>query len=430
MSSSNGAVAPVSVAPVAEVSASTHRRNFWIAGCEAALFMAGSDMMGPMTLIPFLFAQTGIDRSWIGLFTVASLVGAFGMPIGEAWAAGRQWKLPFCLRVGVVQRVGFLAVPFGVMFLSDRPGLLLTVLALAYTQAYFVGGIGAPVYQFVITHGTWESWWGRMMGLRSVLAALAGTGATVFVWWANRAFAAPRSYEIIGLAGVAMLCLSLYLVSRFREVPIDARFIRGPERITKTLWEHARIVREDSRVPWLVLGQVCRSCGFVLGAYMTAVLVERCHLTNRDMWIPVLLSTLPAIASHVVSGSIIDRLGAKPALVLSSVLTVFNSVLIMNCQSLGAFAVLFVSGNFAGSLMGNAWPTLVLKLAPPERRPAYFSALSLTTAPGNLAVLFAGIALVRYTGYDYVFYLSLVGGILSFWFFWAKLPNIRRAPEA
>jgi hypothetical protein len=419
----------VVVSASSEIPFAVHRRNFWIAGSEAALYMAGSDMMGPMTLIPFLFAKTNIDPAWIGLFGVASLLTAFGNPIGSAWAGGREWKLPFCVRVGFVQRLGFLAVPLGAMFLFNRPGLLLTLLVFAWTQTYLVGGIGAPVYQFVITNGTWESWWGRMMALRSVLAAVFGTGATLFVWWVNRAFTAPRNYEVIGWLGVGMLYLSLYLVSRYHEVPMEARLSHGRETLGQTFRKLGGILREDVRVRWLVAGHICRSTGFLVGAYMTAVLVQRRHLTDHDMWIPVLLSTFPSIVSHLAAGWIVDRWGPKPALVISSTIIAFNSLLIIYCYGMPAFIVLFVAGNFAGSLLGNAWPTLIMKLAPPQHRHAYFSAISLATAPGNLLIMVTGIALVRYTGYDYVFYIGITGGLLSLWLFAAKLPHIRQAPR-
>lgn len=418
------------VPPVNDIPYATHRRNFWIAGAEAALYMAGSDMMGPMTLIPFLFAQTKIDSAWIGLFTVAALLGALGNPIGSAWAGGRVWKLPFCVRVGIVQRLGFLAVPLGSLFLFERPGLLLAVLVLAWTQTYLVGGIGAPVYQFVITHGTWESWWGRMMALRSVLAAIAGTGATVFVWWVNRTFSAPYNYQVIGWVGVGMLFLSLYLVSRFREIPMDARFSHGAESLGATFRKLGDILRRDGRVRWIVAAHIFRSTGFLVGAYMTAVLVERRQLTDRDMWIPVLLSTLPSIASHLVAGWIVDRWGPKPALVISSAIISANSLLIVYCFGMPAFVLLFVAGNFAGSLLSNAWPTLIMKLAPPERRHAYFSTISLSTAPGNLLIMVLGIVMVRYTGYTYVFYLGVAGGLISTWLFTTKLPHVRYAPES
>jgi MFS family permease len=148
------------------------------------------------------------------------------------------------------------------------------------------------------------------------------------------------------------------------------------------------------------------------------------------MWMPLLLGTVPAIFAHILSGWFIDHYGVKPALVISSSLIIVNSALIMACHSFWAFILLFPSMALGGSLLANSWPTILMKLASPERRPAYFSTVSLAAAPGTAGILLFGMFLVKTTGFDYVFFVSALGGLVSAAIFYLKTPNIRYAPKA
>ncbi|MBI4556277.1 MAG: MFS transporter [Candidatus Hydrogenedentes bacterium] len=427
MAESSIATYAVSLKP-AELPLNVHRWNLWVSGTEAAIYIAAADMMGPMTLIPFLFNRTGIDNSWLGLFTISALLLALGGPVGTAIAGGRERKLSFCIKVGILQRLPFFLVPIGATFFFSSPYVLLVLFVLAWAASNFVGGICAPLYQVVITNGTRESSWGMLMSLRYVLAATGGLITTGFVWWANRTFILPHNYIVIGWAGVAMLFVSLYIVSQLHEVP-TAQVSGRSEPLSETVRQMGRILRDHASTRWLILGQFFRAFGFLLGTYMTAVLIERCHLTEEEMWIPLLLSTLPAIAAHMAAGWLVDHWGAKPALVLSSLLVAVNSFYATYCYSMPAFVVLFLSGMFGGSLMANAWPTLLTKQAPASGRPLYFSTVSLATAPGNVAVMLAGIYLVRVAGYNVVFDISAVGALISAVIFYAKLPHIRTAAQ-
>lgn len=405
-----------------------HRWNLWISGSEAAIYIAGANLIGPMTLIPFLFKQIGIDNSWLGLFTIAGILPALGCPLGTALAGGRQWKLPFCIQFGVLQRAPFLLVPLGVMFLFSSPAPLLVLLVVAWMLSNFLGGVCWPVYNAMLTTGIRERWWGRMMSIRSFLAAAAGLAATTFVWWVNRHVPVPHNYTVLGWAAVLMLSLSLYVCSRFREIPLRADQSRGVETLRSTFHTLLAILREDKRVLWLVFTHVIRSCGFLLGTYMTAVLVERCALNETQMWIPVIMIALPDMASQIVSGWMIDRYGSKTALVLSALLVAANSIAIMFCHTLAQFAVLFASAMLGGSLFTNAWPTFIVKLAPATRRPAYISTISLASAPGAIATSLLGVYLVHGGGYAQAFYVSATGGILGAILYMLKVPDIRHAP--
>lgn len=413
----------------AEVPDSVHRWNFWISGSEAAVYVGAINMMGPMTLIPFLFRETGIHDSWLGLFTISALIAALGSPIGTAMAAGRTRKLPFCIKVGAFQRLPYALVPLGVMFFFSRPQILLALLVAAWMLSGFFGGIAWPIFNVVITSGVRESWWGRLMSIRNFLSALAGLLATVFVWAVNRVAAVPHNYTVLGWLSLAFLFVSLFVCSRLREVPMPIQHARPPEGLRNVLHTMRSIYREDARMPWLVLCYVVRSFGFLLGTYMTAVFVERCNLDESHMWIPVILLSLPQLPAHLLSGWLVDRYGAKLALVLSALLVCVNSLQIIFCHNLLTFTILFSYIAVGGSLIQIAWPTLLVKLAPVAKRPAYISTLSLSTAPGAVLTSCFGILLVRWTGYDYVFYVSATGGLIAALLFAFTLPNIRQAPQ-
>ncbi len=405
----------------------THRWNFWVYGTEAALYTSGMSLMGPMALFPFLFQQTGINGAFLGLFTASNLIMALGGPVGSALAGGRQWKLSFCLRVGLFQRLPFLIVPLGVALLYGQPAVLLTLLVLGWTVSNFFTGVITPVYQTVLTNSVREQWWGRMMALRSTLAATAGLLATGLVWGVNKGFAFPTNYTLLGVCGVAMVFASLYVVSRLREIPLreDRTFGRATVRVeTRKIVE---LLSTDRHVRWLVCAYVARSCGFFLGTYCTAVFIERCHLTDSQMWIPVILGSVPTIFANLVSGWIVDRFGARLALVASATLVAGNSIFVTYCDSMWMFLIFFPSIAFGGSLLMNGWPTLLMKMASPDRRPLYFSTVSLVAAPGSIAVSIIGILLVRFGGYDAAFYLAAAGGLLAALLFQFRLPNVRQS---
>lgn len=407
-----------------------HRWNFWMASTEAALFMAATQFIGPMTLIPFLFRKAGIDQSWLALFMLANLVMAFGGPVGAAIAGGREYKLPFCLKAFVLQRVPFLALPLGIWFLFDQPVALLSVIVAAWFTGNFFGGVGAPAFHVLITNGVWETWWGRMFSMRLVLAAAFSIIGAQIVWAVNRAFAPPTNYVLLGWMGILGFAASWYVISRIREVPIRAERAHGPEGFGQAFKTTTSILRDDPRVRWVVLGRILRSSGFLLGIYMTAFFIERTNATDEIMWVPYLLTTAPGIIVHWVAGWYVDRYGVKPGLIASGTLVAVNSYLIMQCHSVLAFAFLFPLMTLGGSLLMTSWPLTLMKLAPEERRPAYFSAVSLAAAPGSMLILVAGLLLVRATGFEYVFYMSGAGGLLSALLFWWKLPDLRRAPSA
>ncbi|MBN1676337.1 MAG: hypothetical protein JXR37_35160 [Kiritimatiellae bacterium] len=411
-----------------QVPLGVHRWNFWVSGVEAALYIAALQLIGPMTLIPFLFKRAGINSCWLGLFTMSMLITSLGSPFGAAMAGGREWKKPFCVRTGALQRLPFVLFPLGVMLLFDAPIGLLVVLVGAYTLSFFFCGITGAIWPVVITNGTRETSWGKLMSIRDVLGAALGLAMTSMVWTVNRSLLPPANYIFLGWLGVGLLFVSLYVASRFREVPLQRDRVHSTGGLFATIRRLRRILREDRRVGWLALGRVLRSFGFFVGTYMTAMFIDRCGLTDKDMWIPVLAFTIFRIVTGTAAGWFVDYVGAKPALVLSAALVSCNALILFFAGSIPAFLTAFFVGSLCGSLLESAWVPLLVRLAPSERAPDYLSTLALTTAPGLIVVSVLGILLVRLTGYGPICLVSCAGTVAATLVFFFKVPHIRRAP--
>jgi predicted MFS family arabinose efflux permease len=303
----------------------------------------------------------------------------------------------------------------------------LWVLVASWVASSFIGGVAEPVYHVMVTHSTRESWWGRLIGTRSILASVAGLGTAVVVWWVNRAFSVPANYVVLGWLGVAMLYVSLYLVSRLREVPAPVAWHREAQPLGAAFRSMREIYRADTRLQWLVIARVVRSAGFVLGTYFPAVFIGRCGLTETQMWLPLMMTCISEIGAHTLCGWFVDRFGAKPALVLSGLLIFVNSLWLMHCHTMIQFILLFPSISIGGSLLNTSWPTMILKLAPGEHRSAYWSAIGLAAAPGSVVASVVGVILVRAYGFDYVFYFSAIGGLIAAVLFFLKVPRLRAA---
>ncbi|MBX7254735.1 MAG: MFS transporter [Candidatus Hydrogenedentes bacterium] len=408
---------------------SVHRWNYWISSFECALYIMATNMIGPMTLIPFLFKQTGIDSSYLGLFTISTLIVALSGPIGATLMSGQRRMLPFCVTVGIFQRLVFLMVPLGVMFFHGKPAPLLWILATVWLASNFIGGIATPTFMVMITNGTRERWWGRLMGMRSLLGAASGLVATILVWGVNRISSYPNNYTILGWIGVLLLFGSLYGVSRFREVMTPTTREAPNTGFAKEWVRTLQIWREDTRVRWIVLGRTFRSFGFFTGTYITAMFIARCDLTDSLMWLPVILFSVSDMVTNYVSGRIIDHFGSKPALVLSSLLVAFSAAFLTQCYSVPFFVICIPILSLGGSLINNGWPTFLLKMSPPGDRTAYFSTVSLLSAPPSIFISVAGVFLVQWLDYNPTMWISAVGGLIGALVFQFKLPNIRQAPS-
>ena len=386
-------------------------------------------MIGPLVLFPFLFAEVGVHASWLGLFPIARNLMSLTGPVGAAWAGGLERKKGYCVRWTLVQFLPFTMIPFGVAFLYDSPTLLLVLLVIAWVLAHLGQGLVESVKQTLMVSSICESWWGRTMGYRQVMTAIAGVAASGVLWLINQRFDEPDSFVALCWFAIGMMGVSLLLLAQVREVPAESNAIRE-RRPWRESWALVfEVWRESRAVRWLVYGRWARCTGMFINTFITVVFMERVGLTTQDMWLPVLLMTLAEIASFGTASWFVDRVGSRTAMILSGLLMAVNGVLVQLSTSVWGFVVLFLLLTLAQGLMRSGWPTLVMKMAPVEQRADYHAAVNLAVLPGMYVAFASGIALVRFTGFDVIFHITILGSLLGAFCFHVGLPQTQNSGD-
>lgn len=396
----------------------THWRNFHLFGWEVALHSAGVRMIGPMVLIPFLFAEVGIHASWLGLFPIARNMMSLTGPVGAAWGGGLERKKEYCIRWGIVHVLPFVLVPVGIVYFFDRPTVLLSVMVVAWILAHLGQGLFESVKQTVMVNSIQEAWWGRTQGYRQVMTALVGVAASGLLWVLNRTVEPPLSYVYLSWFGIGMMVVGLVIFSQVGEISVPPAEGRKKRSWRESWGIVGQLWMREPGVRWLVYGRWARCSGMFINTFVTVVFMERVGLTSADMWLPVLLITISEIMSFALASWFVDRVGARTAMILSGFFMAANAVLIMHSNSVWGFAVLFPFLTLAQGLMRSGFPTLVMKMAPAEERADFHAAINLAILPGMYLAFVLGIVLVRFTGFEIVFYLTLVGSLLGSWCFY------------
>src|SRR5262245_29603739 len=96
------------------------KRNFRINVLEGALFIAGGSLLSPQTVLPALILRLGGGAIEVGLISVITWFGLFLPQIFAArHTQSLQWKKPWAIRFGLIQRLAVLLIAVVVFLLAE-----------------------------------------------------------------------------------------------------------------------------------------------------------------------------------------------------------------------------------------------------------------------------------------------------------------------
>lgn len=379
--------------------------NFFVDSFDYAFFSLALSFGSVTTFLPLFAKHLGASNVEIGLIPALAYLG-WSLP--ALWGAKVSQclprKLPFILRVTLLERLPFLGIALVAMLLAvPHPRLtlylVLVFLALACSAMGFLG----PIWTEMIGKVIHVSRWGLYFACGN------GIGAFMGMWGSRLAEHLIASYPFAWNFAVCFFLASLAMGVSYIFLALT-REEDGPVGNEKegSFRSFSRIVREDPNFLRFLVARVFLALGVMGAAFYTVSVLVRFAIPDTFVARYNAVLLVSQALSNFFWGPLGDKRGHKIVLLLGTLAIALSNFWAIFASSPWHFFLAFglLGLNYSAISVGGV--AILLDFAPPEKRWLYlgwgnfFSGFPAFFAPilgGKLADLF---------GYVTVFWVSLL----------------------
>ncbi|MGH2515221.1 MAG: MFS transporter, partial [Ktedonobacterales bacterium] len=201
------------------------RWNFTMFGADIAFFSLGLSISSAYTVIPLFVHHLTSNNEAVALIPAVRALGLYAPTLLVApLVERRRHALPFILRATILERVPYLLLALGALWLAGgNPGLLLALLLAMMLLATLGSGLTYPAWLDMIARTIPGDWLGRFFGLWTGLGGLFGIGGAAIAAALLSTVAFPLNFALCFLLTFGMFIISFVLLSLGREPPRTPR---------------------------------------------------------------------------------------------------------------------------------------------------------------------------------------------------------------
>ena len=405
------------------------RWNLTTQTAEITLFLTGIAFASPVTVLPAFAERLGASNTLIGLIPAGQTVG-WTLPGIFAANQSEQLsrKLPFLLRLTILERLPFMAIAIVAFFLAQSsPGLTLLILLCGLTVMWLIGGLLLPAWLSMMAQIVPIRIRGRFFAWSGVLGASLGLGASAVVGYVLDNFPYPFGYVICLAAASAVLWIGL----------IFFRLIREPAAVTKPPFVSSRqyfarlpSILRDANLSWYLFATAIASIGTMANGFFTVYALVNLGASEWQVGAFNFVLLAGQIACSILFGQLADRHGHKLIIVLGAVsLVLANLAAIFAEQQSWLIYLAFVGvGGSLASIFVSAF-NIMLEFAPASQQPTYVAIGGLTRAPALIAAPIVGGLIADASGFHPVFIIAAVTSALGALMIATLVRDPRRVPS-
>lgn len=378
--------------------------NFFVDSLDYAFFSLALSFGSVTTFLPLFAKRLGASNIEIGLIPALAYLG-WSLPAlwGAKVSPGLPRKLPFILRVTLLERLPFLGIALvAMLFAVPKPRLalylVLVFLALACSAMGFLG----PIWTEMIGKVIHPSRWGLYFACGNGIGALMG------MWGSRLAEELIASYPFAWnfavcffLASIAM-GVSYIFLALTREDAAPVQDARG-----SYLRSFSRIVREDPNFLRFLVARVFLALGVMGAAFYTVAVLERFSVPDTFIARYNAVLLVSQALSNFLWGPLGDRRGHKLVLLCGTLAIFLSNLWAIFAPSPWYFVLAFgfLGLNYSAVSVGGV--AILLDFAPEDRRWLYLGWGNFFSGfPAFFAPILGG-KLADLLGYTGVFWISL-----------------------
>jgi MFS family permease len=407
---------PVLARTDAEVSAEVEKNYRWnlaVNVLDVTNFGFGASFVSSTTIVPLFVSKLTDSTLAIGLVAVI---------------AQGAWFLPQLFTANVVERLARkkpIVVNLG-FFLERLPMWLIVLAALLAERAtaaalllFFVGyawhGLGAGVvataWQDLIARCFPVARRGRAFGSMMFAGTAVGAVGASISAWLLRHFPFPTNFAYTFLIAAIFITLSVVFLALTRE-PVQP--VTAPRQSNQQFWSDLpKILQRDVNFRRFLLARLLLALSGMGTGFVTVAAVQQWGVADSTVGVYTAVTLIGQTIGNLTFGFLADRFGHKLSLEISGLAVMLAFILAwLAAGPAFYYAVFALMGFFNGAILVSGI-MVVLEFPSPEKRPTYAGLAN--TGVGVVSslapLLGAGLAAV---GYDWLFVMSAISGLLGF----------------
>jgi MFS family permease len=394
-----------------------YRHNFVFNVLDQAHWLFGTSFISLTAILPVYASHLTSSPFLIGLIPALNDAGWFLPQIFLAPYTERQpRKLPLVRMLGFWERVPYLILPLGVLWLnglSSQWAIAVFILLMAWKS--IGAGIVAIPWQELMAKIIPVARRGRFFGTANFvgqsLGILGSAVALALLGWLPYPynFAASFSVGAVGIGISWLFCIQTKESPNVLAPPAEGQYAG---RLVD-------ILKRDANFRAYLLCRWLWYLGSMAAGFMAVYAVQHFHLTDATAAIYTGILYAAGVAGYAFWGPLGDRLGNKRTMVASSALWPLALLAALLSNASWGFYLVFALIGFgnAGSVIADL--NIAMEFGPEAERPTYIGLTRTTTGPALLIAPLLGGWIAQQWSYPVLFCVSLglatVGLVLLAW---------------
>lgn len=395
--------------PVEPEVARPYRHNFLVNVMDQASWLFGSSFVSVSAILPVYASHLTTSPFLIGLIPALTDAGWFLPQLFLAPFTEKQpRKLPLLRVLGALERVPYLILPLGVLWLHGLPrSLAIAVFILLMAWKSVGSGISATPWQELMAKVIPVARRGRFFGTSHVIGQLLGIGGSALAMALLGWLPYPQNFAASFGVGAISIALSWFFFSQTREAPSPPT-PHASSSNRQYLGRLAKILKGDANYRAYLVCRWLWYFGGMATGFMAVYAVERFNLSDATAAIYTGILYAAGVGGYAFWGPLGDRMGNKHVMVLSGALWLAALVMALLSAAPWGFYLVFTLMGFgsAGGIIADL--NITMELGPEEDRPTYIGLARTLTGPALLIAPLVGGWIAQEWSYPILFVTSLI----------------------
>ena len=396
---------------------------------DGALFGFATSLISYNTILPVFIQQVGGSVVAVGSVPVLWLIGTnFPQAIVLRFMKTEGEIKPAVLKYGLLYRLSFLFAGLFTLFFVGHldatvsvPLLLLFIFLIAVS-----GSFGVPPWFQIFAKTTPMKLRGKLQAVRQLLSSSLGILGGSLVTLILFVVPFPANFALLFIIAFVFTMFSFQFLRALIEPPISAGRPLAP--VGGILSDGMAIVRRNKNFRNFLLADAFTLMSMSASGFYAVFAIEKFSLDASYAGTFTVIVMAGMVAGNIVFGYLADALGHKINLIVLAGSSALASAVAMGARNILVFGAVFVFMAWTTSLQGISRLSFVVELCSEAERPAYVGLTNTVTAPTlAVGILFGWIA--RLYGFELMFGLSALFGMIAVGWLWVKVTEPRYAGE-